>query len=112
MPMPAELLEGVAKFLKEDVAEQLDPHSNFLARVAANSVRIVQRELQYGAVLAQEEQQRLQLLLGEDSGLDELRWLLVNRLRSDLPLDTPGLAEHLGQSVAGQLLIDQPHYLA
>ncbi len=112
MPMPAELLEGVATFLKEEVAGQLDPHNNFLARVAANSLRIAQRELQYGAALAQEEKQRLQQLLGEDASPDELRWLLVNRLRNGLPLDTPGLAEHLRQSVAGQLLIDQPHYLA
>jgi hypothetical protein len=44
--------------------------------------------------------------------LDALRWELVNRLRADLPLNTPGLEEHLRQSVAGQLAIDQPHYSA
>jgi hypothetical protein len=112
LPMPAELLAGVAEFLKQDVAEKLDPHNSFLARVAANSLGIAQREFQYGNELAAQEQQRLQDLLGQPGELDALRWELVNRLRSDMPLNTPGLAEHLCQSVAGQLAIDQPRYSA
>ena len=112
LPMPAELLAGVAAFLKEDVAAQLDSHGNFLARVAANSLGIAQRELQFGGELAAQEQRRLQALLGQDGDLDTLRWELVNRLRKDLPLNTPGLAEHLRQTVAGQLAIDQPRYSA
>ena len=44
LPMPAELLEGVVDFLRKDVAGELDSHRGFLARVAANSLRIAQRE--------------------------------------------------------------------
>ena len=110
--MPAELLAGVAEFLKQDVAEKLDPHNSFLARVAANSLGIAQREFQYGNALAAQEQHRLQDLLGQPGELDALRWELVNRLRADMPLNTPGLAEHLLQSVVGQLAIDQPRYSA
>lgn len=112
LPMPAELLAGVADFLKGEVAPKLDPHNGFLAMVAANSLGIAQRELQCGSALAQQEQQRLQVLLGEQGELDVLRWELVNRLRTDLPLDSPGLAEHLRQTVSGQLAIDQPRYSA
>jgi aminoglycoside phosphotransferase (APT) family kinase protein len=112
LPMPAELLEGVARFLKDEVAESLDTHQGFLARVAANSLGIAQREFQYGPALADQEKQRLQKLLGKQGELDELRWALVNHLREDLPLETPGLTEHLRQSVAGQLAIDQPRYCA
>lgn len=112
LPMPAELLAGVAAFLKEDVAAKLDAHNAFLARVAANSLGIARRELQCGKALATQEQQRLQTLLGQQDELDALRWELVHRLRADMPLDTPGLAEHLRQSVAGQLAIDQPRYSA
>jgi len=112
LPMPAELLAGVAVFLKEEVAAQLDNHYSFLARVAANSLGIAQRELQFGAELAAQEKLRLQALLGQAGDLDALRWELVNRLRADMPLNTPGLAEHLRQSVAGQLAIDQPRYSA
>ena len=110
--MPAELLEGVARFLKNDVAGQLDTHNGFLARVAANSLGIAQREFQVGPELAEQERHRLESLLRLEGPLDTLRWELVNRLRDDLPLASPGLAEHLRHTVAGQLVIDQPRYSA
>ena len=112
LPMPGELLEGVAEFLKETVAEQLDTHNRFLARVAANSLRIAQREFQYSATLAEQEKARLEELLQREGELDALRWVLVQQLRDSLPLTTPGLAAHLRQSVAGQLFLDQPGYSA
>jgi aminoglycoside phosphotransferase (APT) family kinase protein len=112
LPMPAELLEGVAGFLRDDVAGQLDSHRNFLARVAANSLGIAQRELRYGAELAGAERHRLCSLLAADGSLDELRTGLSQRLREGLPLTTPGLADHLRRTVAGQLAIDQPGYSA
>lgn len=111
LPMPAELLEGVRKFLKEDVAANQQGRSAFLAKVAANSLGIAQRELLHGQALAQREEERLQKLLGEGD-LEQLRWQLVHALRADLPLDTPGLDEHLRETVAGQLAIDQPFYSA
>ena len=55
---------------------------------------------------------RLETLLNQEDELDILRWELVNQLRAELPLDTPGLDVHLRQTVAGQLSIDQPHYSA
>ena len=112
LPMPAELLEGVAKFLKEDVAATDNPHKGFLARVAANSLGIAQRELLCGPELASAEKTRLQEMLGDDGSLDTLRWDLVHKLREELPLDTPGLDQHLRQTVAAQLAIDQPRYSA
>jgi len=112
LPMPAELLEGVAKFLKEDVAVTDNAHKGFLARVAANSLGIAQRELLCGRELAKSEEKRLRALLGADEDLDALRWSLVHQLRENMPLDTPGLAGHLRQTVAAQLAVDQPRYSA
>ena len=112
LPMPAELLEGVIAFLKEDAAANLPSHSSFLAKVAANSLGIAQRELLLGPQLAEAEKSRLQPLLNEDKDLDSLRQTLSDKLRADMPLSTPLLAEHLRQTVAGQLLIDQPNYSA
>lgn len=112
LPMPAELVSGVARFLKDEVAGLLDGRQAFLAKVAANSLGIAQRELQYGGALANAELERLKALLAQNGDLETLRWELVSRLRNNIPLDTPGLAEHLRQTVAGQLFIDQPHYCA
>ncbi|MAT92748.1 MAG: aminoglycoside phosphotransferase [Halioglobus sp.] len=112
LPMPAELIEGVAAFLKEELAPDLDPHRQFLARVGANSLRIAQRELLYGAELARAEHEQLRQLLDASGDLDALRRELSARLRDDLPLDTPGLADHLRQTVAGRLFVDQPRYWA
>lgn len=111
LPMPAELLDSVKHFLREDVAGGMDGHASFLARVAANSLGIAQREFLYGPALAGEEHARLQRLFG-DGELQTLRRQLVSALRETLPLDHPGLEHHLRQTVAGQLSIDQPHYSA
>jgi len=119
LPMPAELLSGVSEFLKHTVAGQMQPRDQFLANVAANSLSIAQRELQYGADLARSEHVRLAELLagdqrvqGDHGDIDELRWRLVNRLREGMDLNLPGLREHLRHTVAGQLFIDQPKYSA
>lgn len=111
LPMPAELLESVRKFLRDDVAASQGGRTAFLAKVAANSLGIAQREFLYGPALARAEQQRLRALLGAGE-LDQLRWKLVDALRADMSLATPGLDEHLRLTVAGQLAIDQPHYSA
>jgi len=112
LPMPEELLTGVRTFLKETVTSQLDAHSGFLARVAANSLGIAQREFRYGTELARQERDRLASLLVREGDLDTLRRKLVEHLRNGMPLDTAGLDTHLRQTVAGQLFIDQPHYPA
>lgn len=115
LPMPAELLEGVRTFLKDDVATSQaannDNHSAFLAKVAANSLGIAQRELLYGSALAQQEHLRLKTMLGNGE-LEDLRWKLVRALQGELALTTAGLDSHLRQTVAGQLAIDQPNYSA
>ena len=118
LPMPAELLESVISFLKQDIAKELSGRNGFLAKVATNSLGIAQREFLFGEQLAAAEKRRLQSLLhcqsdtAIDADLDTLRRSLSDQLRQELPLDTPGLTDHLRQTVAGQLAIDQPHYSA
>lgn len=112
LPLPAELLKGPMELLLELAAAESDPRRGFMGKVAANSLGIAQREMLVGPGLARDEHERLSGLLESDGELDELRWTLVNALRADMALDTPGLAEHLRQTVAGQLAIDQPKYSA
>ncbi|WP_170287414.1 DUF6285 domain-containing protein [Halioglobus maricola] len=47
----------------------------------------------------------------EFGDLEQLRWQLVHALRADLPLGTPGLDEHVRETMLGQLTIDHPLYL-
>ncbi len=110
LPAPEELLQGVTKFLREDLSNQFTGHKKFLARVAASSLDIAAREFQLRPQADIDEQLRLQTLLQEMADLKSLRWNLVNQLRQGLNLSTPGLKQHLRDTVAAQLAIDQPNY--
>ncbi len=112
MPRIDELLVSVRDFLRGDVMGETHGRTNFLARVAANSLDIVERDLALGGVHRANEGARLQALFGaEEGGLDELRWRLVEGLRDGaIPLDWPGLADHLRTTVVNQVAIDQPRY--
>lgn len=110
LPMAAELLHSVSGFLRDKVLHEVTAENAFLSRVAANSLDIVQREVLCGPILADGEKQRLRRLLSSEDDMDILRWELVEKLRNHMPLYAPGLAEHLRETVAGQLSIDQPKY--
>jgi hypothetical protein len=89
----------------------MDGRTGFLARVAANSLDIVGREMEYGAEARRLEANRLRNLLGVDLPLGERRLLLAEGLRDGaIAVDADGLVEHLRQTVVNQVLIDQPTY--
>jgi len=116
MPRTDELLTSVRDFLRDDVMQQTQGRTNFLARVAGNSLDIVLRDQQVGSVARDEELTRLSRLLDSkvslskvsldsEGSLQELRWLLVHGLRNgDISLQRPGLAEHLRQTVVNQTI--------
>jgi len=111
MPTVDELLTSVRDFLREDVTEVSQGRVQFLARVAGNTLDIVLRELASGSKHRSRESERLCSLMGVEGDLPELRWRLVAALRSaEIPLDAPGLAEHLRATVLNQVAIDQPRY--
>ena len=111
MPRTDELVSSVRDYLRSDVMPATEGRTSFLARVAANSLDIVLRELSLGAPQRALELQRLRALFGSNDDLEALRWRLVHELRDgSMPLDEPGLADHLRQTVVNQLAIDQPGY--
>jgi aminoglycoside phosphotransferase (APT) family kinase protein len=111
MPRVDELLVSVRDFLRDDVMASTQGRTNFLARVAGNSLDIVLRELAHGEPNRAAEHARLKRLLGADADLSDLRWRLTRALRDgSMPLEAPGLAEHLRQTVVNQIAIDQPKY--
>jgi len=111
MPRVDELLASVGGFLRSDVMATTRGRTRFLARVAANAVEIVQREIELGPALRAREQERLRHLYKSRDDRVTLLRRLVDDLRSGaLPLDHPGLAETLRESVVGQAAVDQPDY--
>lgn len=111
MPRIDELVASVRDFLREDVMGTTQGRTNFLARVAGNSLDIVLRQLALGDGARAAEHARLRNLLGADGSLSELRWQLTRALRDGtMALDAPGLAEHLRATVVNQIAIDQPRY--
>ena len=113
MPRIDELLISVRDFLRDDVMAATQGRLNFLSRVASNSLDIVLRELERGEACRAGELARLRALFGSGDDLSTLRWRLTHGLRDgSIPLDMPGLAEHLRITVVNQLAIDQPKYPA
>ena len=113
MPRADELLKSVTDFLREQVMSETTGRTQFLARVAGNSLDIVLREMALGEAAADQERERLQSLLSSaETDVMRLRQRLVSGLRTgQIELSTPGLAEHLrAASIVNQINIDQPRY--
>jgi aminoglycoside phosphotransferase (APT) family kinase protein len=111
MPRIDELVTSVRDYLRDDVMKATKGRTQFLARVAGNSLDVVLRDLAVGEKHRGRQLQRLRELLGENGDLETLRRSLVRRLReNDIALDHPGLAEYLREAVVNQVTIDQPTY--
>ena len=110
-PSILELVEAVKFFLEQHAMPELKGHTAFHARVAANALGIVVRELERGPAAAAEEKARLANILGSDGTLDELNRALCIQIRQGLiGLDTPDFAAHLEKTTRDKVIIDQPGY--
>lgn len=112
-PSARELIRAVAEFLRGHAMPELTGHTAFHARVAANVLDIVERELALAAEANAAERERLRALLGTDGTLEALNRLLCERIETgEVGDDSPGLAEHLWATTLAKLAIDQPGYSA
>ena len=110
-PTVTELLDASAAFLRDVAVPQLSGHASFHARVAANALDLIKRELELRPTAERNEHTRLQSLLHTEGSLDELNALLSRRIAAgDLDLQTPGVAEHLWATTLAKVAIDQPTY--
>lgn len=110
-PSVLELVVAVRDFIEQRAMPELKGHTAFHARVAANALGIVARELEHGATSSEAERVRLARLLGHDGALMELNRELCAAIRSGkIGLDTPGLAEHMTVTTRDKVGIDQPNY--
>ena len=110
-PTASELVGAVADFIRNHAMPQLQGHAAFHARVAANALDIVKRELEVAPAANAEEASRLTTLLGMEASLEDLNRELCRRIETgEVGLDTPGLKDHLWRTTLTKLSIDQPNY--
>jgi hypothetical protein len=112
-PTPSEVIGAVAAFLKTVVAAQTTGATSFQARVAANALEMMRRQLDLAPAEDAAELARLQVLLGTEGSLAELNVELARRIEAgELDLTTPGLSDHLWATTMAKLAVDQPTYAA
>lgn len=109
-PTVDELLDAVEMFLRETVVDRLEGQPKFHARVAANAVAIVRRELKIDAEGAAEEVARLARLTGAAGGRTELNDRLAQLIRDDGQLDAAEVLEHLRLTAQEKLDVANPRY--
>jgi hypothetical protein len=112
-PTPSEVIGAVAVFLKTVVAAQTTGATSFQARVAANALEMMRRQLDLAPAEDAAELERLKALLGTDGSLAELNVELARRIEAgELDLTTPDLSDHLWATTMAKLAVDQPTYAA
>lgn len=105
VPSATELLEAVQEFLTGDVMAVTEGRVRFHARVAANVVAIVARELEVGPAQAQHHARRL-LSLGVADDAE-----LAQRIRTgDLDERWDEVVVAVGDAVADKLAVANPSY--
>ena len=110
-PTPTELIKAVADFLRNEIAPQIKGHNAFKLRVGINALDLVTRQLTLEQGSNAAESARLKELLGVDVALFDLNRALSEKIaKSEVDLQTPGLAEHLWQTTMDKLAVDQPNY--
>jgi hypothetical protein len=124
-PTYAELLDAVRHFLESDVVPRLEGPKKFHARVAANVLAIVERELASEDTQLRTELGRLQALLGESAAhtrdrqdlRDTIRKhtsALCDRIRAgdaDAGEWRAAVFSHVRASVREKLEVANPKYL-
>ena len=109
-PRTEELARAVAAWI-DGIRPGLDPRNGFLARVAANALATVGRELTLGPAAEATAAAAMAKVLGRGGTHAELNEELCARIRSgELTVATPGLLAALRTMASDQLAIDQPSY--
>lgn len=111
-PNVDELLDAVEIFLRETVVDQLEGQPRFHARVAANAVAIVRRELRLDGAFARDEVSRLKKLTGSAGGRDKLNGALASAIRDGDIKDPEAVLTHLRQTAREKLDVANPRYRA
>ena len=107
-PTATELLDAVAAVLGTAV-ERGGRVGSFEARVAANVVRIVERELRLGPAIDAAAAADRAALPGAPTDAATLAELIR---RGEIASDDPALLAHLRRDVCARIAVDNPSYLS
>lgn len=110
-PSAQQLLEALQTFLLEKISPQVDAHSAYHCKVAANVLRIVGREISLGGSHSESESARLTTLLKKSGSMDFLNAELCHDIRNgNFTLEDEQLKSHLWATTLEKLAIDNPRY--
>jgi hypothetical protein len=110
-PHPSEIIAAVARFLKDEVAPQTTGRLSFQARVAANALEMMTRQLDTQPAAEAAELTSLKAILETDGDLATLNAELARRLGAgEIDLTVAGVADHLWATTLAKLAVDQPTY--
>lgn len=109
-PRTEELAEAVALWI-EQIRPSLDPRNAFLARVAANAMATIRREITEGPAAEAQAVGLMAGLLEHEGTFADLNAELCERIRAgEMTVETPGLLAALTVMAKNQIAIDQPSY--
>lgn len=110
-PSAIEIITAVREFIEKQAIPQLNGRTAFHARVAANALAIVTRQLEKAPALEATELSGLQTILGRKGSLEDLNRDLCARIRAgDVDPTNSAVATHLIQTTLLKVEIDQPTY--
>jgi aminoglycoside phosphotransferase (APT) family kinase protein len=110
-PDATELLSVTADFLQQEVMPQLDGRLAFHVRVAANVLRIVEREVALGPEHEAADRAGLAALLGGGTDLTAMRAELARRIRAGEVEGSRELIDFLLATTARRLAVANPRHL-
>jgi Domain of unknown function (DUF6285) len=110
-PGAAELLDGVAEFMTQELMPRLSGRAAFHTRIAINVLAIVRREMMLGPAASAREAARLAELLGAEGDAEALTAALCERIaHGEIDANDPKMIEHLWATTLDTVAIDQPNY--
>ncbi|MBM3674150.1 MAG: hypothetical protein FJW88_04200 [Actinobacteria bacterium] len=111
-PSAAELVAAVREYLERDVMPATEGRVSFHARVAANVLGMVERELTVGATQDATEHRRLVELLGREGTVRGLTVELARGIRAgEWDARRGEVLDHVRATVRAKLEVANPKYL-
>ncbi len=110
-PEPSEILAVASDLVRNSLAPVLPPDLSFNARVLANALDLVARQIMEDERLASQSRAKLRTLLKREGSENTLLAELSRRIEAgEIDLQNTALMDYLWTSTLAKLAVDQPKY--